>query len=238
MITDIQNTRDVKFIRAVWGDMDLSIIPQSPQYDEIVYVWGIDNKIQLDSMGYNTILCDRNSLNFKYTSNLYEFIHKLIALDKACNTFSKILFLDWDYGLEKQLDDVFFNYLNTKTFLSPLYEYDVQLTSYDANVHSFAYNMMYFINNYSWKRDSKCIIPNAGLIYISDSQIGKDLFKIAKNDDVKTLVEEFTIYKWSNCDLDYYIENYQPIICVGRETSTINDYVESILPMDIYFRNI
>ena len=64
MITELQNTRDVKFIRAVWGDMDLSVIPQTSQYNEVVYVWGIENKLQLDSMGYNTILCDRNKFNF------------------------------------------------------------------------------------------------------------------------------------------------------------------------------
>lgn len=238
MITTTQDTRDIKIIRAVWGDMDLSLISQSPQYNEVVYVWGIENKLQLDTLGYNTILCDRNKFNFKYSSILYEFIHKLIAIDKACNSFSKILFLDWDYGLEKNLDDNFFNYLNTKTFLSPIYEYDEQSNDYDINVHSFSYNMKDFLNNYSWKKDSKCIIPNAGLIYISDSQIGKDLLQIAKTDDVKTLVEEFTIYKWADCSLENYIENYQPTICFGRETSDINQYIESLITMDIYFKTI
>jgi hypothetical protein len=67
MITEIQNTRDVQVIRAVFGNFDFNLIPSSPQFNEVVYVWGIDNKSQLDSMGYNTILCDRNSLNFKGT---------------------------------------------------------------------------------------------------------------------------------------------------------------------------
>jgi len=238
MITNNQNTRDIKFIRAVWGDMDLSIVPQTPQYNEIVYVWGIDNKSILDSMGYNTILCDRNKLNFKYSSILYEFIHKLIAIDKACSNFSKILFLDWDYCLEKELDDSFFNYMNTKEFLAPIYEYDVESTLNNVDIHSFDYHKNDFLNNNSWQVESKFIIPNAGFIYISDSQIGKDLLQIAKNDDVKTLVEEFTIYKWANCSLDNYIENYHPTICFGRNDSNINEYVESMITTDIYFKTL
>jgi hypothetical protein len=98
--------------------------------------------------------------------------------------------------------------------------------------------MKHFLNNYSWKKDSKCIIPNAGFIYISDSQIGKNLFQIAKDDDVKTLIEEFTIYKWANCSLDEYIENYHPSMCFGRNDSDINEYVESLITTDIYFKTI
>jgi hypothetical protein len=237
MITSIQNTRDIKIVRAVWGDMDLTTIPQSPQYNEVVYVWGTANKLQLDSMGYTTILCDKNPLNFKYTSSLYEFIHKLIAIQKACNAFSKILFLDWDYVLEKELDDNFFNYLNTKTFVVPIYEYDYE-DHIDTNINSFLYNKINFLKNYSWKVDSKFIIPNAGFIYISDSNIGNNLLQIAKDNDIKTFVEEFTIYKWADCTLDEYIQNYHPTICFGRNSSVINEYVESLISMDIYFRTI
>lgn len=239
MITSIQNTRDIKIIRAVWGNMDLSIIPQTPQYNEVVYVWGSENKSQLDLMGYNTILCDRNPLNFKYTSVLYEFIHKLIAIQKACNSFSKILFLDWDYVLEKELDDNFFNYLNTHSFLASIYDYDIEeLNPNDLNVHSFSYNKINFLKNYSWKQNSKLIIPNAGFIYISNSNIGNELLKIAKDNDIKTFVEEFTIYKWADCTLDEYIQNYHPKVCFGRNSSNINEYVESLIPMDIYFRTL
>ena len=238
MITTIQNTRDIKFVRAVWGDMDLSLIPQSPQYDEIVYVWGIDNKIQLDTMGYNTILCDRNKFNFKYSSILYEFIHKLISIEKACNKFSKILFLDWDYFLEKELDDTFFNSLNSKTFLAPIYEYDINTIQSDTDIHSFSYNMFNYLNNMSWKNDSKAIIPNAGFIYISNPQIGSELLNTAKDNDIKTLVEEFTIYNWVNCSLDEYIQNYHPTMCFGRNESNINEYVSSLIQTNIYFKTL
>jgi hypothetical protein len=237
MITTTQNTRDVKIVRAVWGDMDLTTIPQSPQYNEVVYVWGTTNKSQLDSMGYTTILCDKNPLNFKYTSALYEFIHKLIAIQKACNAFSKILFLDWDYVLEKELDDNFFNYLNTKTFAVPIYEYDYEDHTV-TDINSFLYNKINFLKNYSWRVDSKFIIPNAGFIYITDSNIGDNLLQIAKDNDIKTFVEEFTIYKWADCTLDEYIENYHPTVCFGRNSSSINEYVESLIPIDIYFRTI
>ncbi len=238
MITTIQNTRDIKVIRAVWGDMDLSIVPQTPQYNEIVYVWGIDNKTILDSMGYNTILCDRNKFNFKYSSILYEFIHKLIAIDKACSNFSKILFLDWDYCLEKELDDSFFNYMNTKEFLAPIYEYDIEPTLNNTDIHSFDYIKNDFLNNNSWQVNSKLIIPNAGFIYISTQSIGKELFQIAKDNDIKTFVEEFSIYKWANCSLNEYIENYQPKVCFGRNDADINILISSTLNTDIYFKTI
>ena len=239
MITELQNTRDVKFIRAVWGDMDLSIIPQTPQYNEVVYVWGIENKSQLDLMGYNTILCDRNKLNFKYTSILYEYIHKLIAIEKASKSFSKILFLDWDYNLHKNLDDDFFNYINTKTFLAPIYEYDIDDSIYSYNdLESFEYNKSELMKKYSWLKDGKYIIPNAGFIYISDSNIGNELLQIAKNQNLKTLIEEFAIQIWSNSNLENYIENFHPKVCFGRNESGINTYVESIIEKDIYFKTI
>lgn len=239
MITELQNTRDVKFIRAVWGNMDLSIIPQTPQYNEVVYVWGIENKLQLDSMGYNTILCDRNKLNFKYTSFLYQFIHKLIAIEKASKSFSKILFLDWDYNLCKNLDDDFFNYINTKTFLAPIYEYDINESNYSNNdFESFEYNQIESIKKYSWLKDEKYIIPNAGFIYISNSNIGTELLEIAKNQNLKTLIEEFAIQIWSNCNLENYIQNFHPKVCFGRNESNINTYVESIIEKDIYFKTI
>lgn len=239
MITTSQNTRDIKFIRAVWGDMDLSIIPQTPQYNEVVYVWGIENKLQLDSLGYTTILCDRNKLNFKYTSFLYEFIHKLIAIEKASKSFSKILFLDWDYNLYKNLDDDFFNYINTKTFLAPVYEYSIDDSNYSYNdSESFEYNKSESIKKYSWSKDENYIIPNAGFIYISDSIIATELLQIAKNQNLKTLIEEFAIQIWSNCNLESYIENFHPKVCFGRNESNINTYVESIIEKDIYFRTI
>jgi len=239
MITTSQNTRDIKFIRAVWGDMDLSLIPQIPQYNEVVYVWGIENKLQLDSMGYTTILCDRNKFNFKYTSLLYEFIHKLIAIEKASKSFSKILFLDWDYNLYKNLDNDFFDYINTKTFLAPIYEYDIDDSIYSYNdLESFEYNKSELMKKYSWLKDGKYIIPNAGFIYISDSNIGNELLQIAKNQNLKTLIEEFAIQIWSNSNLENYIENFHPKVCFGRNESDINTYVESIIEKDIYFKTI
>ena len=239
MITTPQNTRDIKFVRAVWGDMDLSLIPNTPQYNEIVYVWGIENKLQLDSMGYTTILCDRNKLNFKYTSLLYEFIHKLIAIEKASKNFSKILFLDWDYNLYKNLDDDFFNYFNTKIFLAPIYEYTInELQSSNTDVESFDYNISHLIKKYSWSKDETYIIPNAGFIYISNSNIASELLEIAKNQNLKTLIEEFAIQIWSNCTLENYIENFHPKVCFGRNDSNINTYVESIIEKNIYFKTL
>lgn len=238
MITEIQNTRDIQIVRAVWGDFNFSLIPKSPQYNEIVYVWGIENKSKLDSLGYKTILCDRNNVNFKYTSFIYTFMHKVIAINKANKLYSKYIFLDWDYQLVKNLDDSFFNYLDTKNFLAPLYSYDTSSLG-DTIIHEdeWGYNTKILTPKFSWEYENMYILPNAGFIYVNNSNILNNLSDVIFNNKLKCLVEEYSIYNLSNCNLDEYVKSYHPTICSSSNNQTLTDYISSILEMDIYFKS-
>ena len=75
-IETIQNTRDIKVIRIVFGNFDISNIPITPQFNEIVYVWGKENRDNLKNMGYQTILMNRDIFDYKYTHANYQFLHK------------------------------------------------------------------------------------------------------------------------------------------------------------------
>ena len=45
-------------------------------------------------------------------------------------------------------------------------------------MESFEYNKSELMKKYSWLKNGKYIIPNAGFIYISDSNIGNELLQI------------------------------------------------------------
>ena len=240
MITEVQNTRDIQFVRAVWGNFDFTIIPQSPQFNEVVYVWGIENKNQLDSLGYTTILCDRNKFNFKYTEHNYTFMHKILSLDKANNSYSKFIFLDWDVNLVKNLDDSFFNYLNTKNFLVPLYSYDK--SEFD-NLFDFDKNNWLNITsnltpNFSWEYENMYIVPNAAFIYKNNSDLLNTLSEVVTSNRLKCLVEEYGVYILTNCTLDEYLESYYPKVCKVTSNETLLNYISSNLETDVYFQTI
>ncbi len=238
-IETIQNTRDIKVIRIVFGNFDISNIPITPQFNEIVYVWGKENRDNLKNMGYQTILMNRDIFDYKYTNPNYQFLHKLIGIESAMKTYSKILFLDWDCYLTKELDDTFFNSLENKTLLAPIYSYSK--SDYSAiyeKADGWAQLQSNLLNTLSWERDELFVLPNAGFIYISDSSISTELLNLAKIKNLTTLIEEFAIYSFTNTILDSYIENYHPKCLYGNSTNTIlNDYVNSKLDMNIYFEH-
>lgn len=237
MITDIQNTRDVQIVRAVFGNFDFNLIPASPQFNEVVYVWGIENKSILDSKGYTTILCDRNNLNFKYKSFLYIFMHKILALKKATESYSKFLFLDWDCDLLKNLDDSFFNYLNSKEFLAPLYSYDKSaFDNVQSNSDDWDYNNSIQMKNYSWEYDGLYVLPNAGFIYVNNSNILSTILETTLSNKLKCLVEEYAIYIISNTTLDGYIEVYHPKVCNSSRSELLTNYISNIIDTDYYFQ--
>ena len=239
MITEVQDTRDIQFVRAVWGNFDSTIIPQSPQFNEVVYVWGIENKTQLDSLGYTTVLCDRNKFNFKYTSHIYTFMHKILALIKANTTYSKFIFLDWDVNLIKNMDDSFFNYLNTKNFLVPLYSYDK--SSFDdisITVQEDWLNITSVLTpKFSWEYENMYLVPNASFIYVNNSDILDTLNNIVISNGLKCLIEEYAINILTNCSLSEYMESYYPKVCKSSSNETLLSYVSSNLDTDIYFEN-
>lgn len=238
-ILTLQNTNDIKVIRVVWGNFDISTISTTPQFNEVVYVWGKENRDSLKNMGYETILISRDKFDYKFTHPNYHFIHKLIGIETAMKVHSKVLFLDWDCYLVKELDNDFFNSLEGKSLLAPIYSYpksnyEVIYEKADEwfELHS---NLL---NTLSWDKDDMLVIPNAGFIYISDSTIATELVTLAKKNNITTLIEEFTLYSYTNTTLDSYIETHHPICVYGKSGSNpINDYVSSKLNMNIYFEH-
>lgn len=240
MITELQNTNDVQFIRVAFGDFNTTNITNGPQFNEIVYVWGVETRNNLKELGYNTILVSKDKRSIYYQTDETIFFHKLLALEIACKSFNKVLMLDWDYELVKPLDSNFFNYLNTKQFLCPVYSYkntDVfEYKKYPSDWKDWHSNNL---QDYSWKKDDLYIIPNAAMIYTNDNTIGTTLLDIANKKQIRTLIEEYTIYINTNCGLVEYIEKYHPTFMYGRigdSYTEINDYVNTKLSMDIYFQ--
>lgn len=239
MITEVQNTRDIKVVRVVFGNFNISNIPTTPQYNEIIYVWGKENRDSLKSLGYETVLMSRDTMDYKYVHPNYQFMHKLIGIDTSMKTYSKILFLDWDCNLIKSLDDGFFNQMNDRTLLAPIYSYQQSEfeTIYDKadEWHELQSNLL---NTFSWDNGDTFVIPNAGFIYIGDSNVATQLLSLAKEKHLTTLIEEFSLYCFANATLDSYIESYHPLCVYGNSTNTtLNEYVASKLDMDIYFEH-
>lgn len=239
MITEIQNTRDIQIIRIVFGNFDISNIPTTPQYNEVVYVWGKENRDSLKALGYNTILMKRDNFDYTFSNPKYQFIHKLIGIEESMKTYSKVLFLDWDCKLIKNLDDEFFNGFTEKTLLAPIYSYNKSDYEVVYETPKEWYELQSnLLNTFSWNTDDKLVIPNAGFIYISDSNIAIELLNLAKQKNLTTLIEEFALYCFSNTTLDLYIENHHPKCVYGNSTNTsLNEYVESKLDMNIYFEH-
>lgn len=240
MITEIQNTNDIQFIRAAWGNFKIEEISSIPQYNEIVYVWGSDTRDKLKELGYNTVLVSKDKYSMYYQSDETTFFHKLLALELACKTFNKVLMIDWDYILVKELDNAFFNYINTKEFLCSLYSYDTsEIFDYIKYPIDWPQYQSNNLQDYSWKLNDMYIIPNAAIVYTSNNSIGNTLLSIANKKQIKTLIEEFAIQIYSNCTLDEYIERHHPTFMYGRQYEKydiINNYINTKLDMDIYFR--
>lgn len=238
-ILTLQNTQDIKVIRVVWGNFNISNIPTTPQFNEVVYVWGRENRDNLKSLGYDTILMSRDNLDYKYAHPKYQFIHKLIGISTSMKTHSKVLFLDWDCFLVKELDNNFFSSLESKTLLAPIYSYpksDYQ-TIYD-NADEWHELQSNLLNKFSWDIDDMFVIPNAGFIYISDNTIANTLLELANDKNLTTMVEEFSLYCLTNTTIDSYIDTFHPNCVYGKsDNSILNDYVNSKLDMNIYFEH-
>ena len=58
----------MKFIRILWGDFDRYksqiIEAKNDNLNEIVFVWGTENKNKLEDLGYNCHLISENSYDF------------------------------------------------------------------------------------------------------------------------------------------------------------------------------
>ena len=189
----------MKIVRALWGDFlnnHRDEIPQSPQLDEIVFVWGKENLEYIESLGYETI----------YVNDIGDsFNLKLKALDLGHQMFGEILFLDWDCETDLKLETI--RNLKLPSPCMPLYSYPKDYNDWDM------------LHEYSWDMNDMLVLPNACFIYTKDVNIGHELEKIVTKYKLVGLVEEFAMKIWSKCSLDEYIKKYDVPYLNGRDNS-------------------
>lgn len=208
-----------QIVRGLWGNFShfKNDIPLKPLYNEIVYVWGVDNNDQLKKLGYSTILVSKNNSNY---DKLYEFFHKIEVFKLSNENFSSFLYLDWDVIQIKKLDDYFYHTLCSKEIQVPLYSYPKQFLEIDHD--GFNENILFHhkkqLKKYSWKYKDMFVLPNAGFFYTSYDRLGDELYKISKKYNLSVLIEEFSLQIFCNCKLKDYIITYEPEVIYGRPT--------------------
>ena len=257
----------IKIIRTGWGDYKdkWADVPKIPLYDnEIVYVWGNENKKQLEKRGYKCITMQDN----KFTgSNVYG--KKLQVIDAALKEFGEVLMLDWDCFLGKPLDNDFYNMISQKPIQVPLYTHYKEpmfalLEAIPDNHPILQTEESYVdlidnlstiesqIQYYHWKWEDGLVIPNFGCVYSRDKNFGADLIKIAKENNIKGLVEEFAMWKYANCSMEEYINKYHPNYVLGVSDkiileqkyniqiiqSKLNEYLKTKLKLNLYYEHL
>lgn len=248
--------RNVKFVRALWGNYKFFIkeIPQKPMFNEIVYVWGLDNLKYLSDLGYNTKLVSENPLTYK--KEIEKFNHKIDCFQLASEEYESFIFLDWDVFLFKPIDDDFYKSLDDKSFAAPLYSYpkkfiELSNTLNDFNANLWVNEQISRMKTYAWEYDDLIVLPNAGFFYCYDKSVPKLLRKIVNENNILTLVEEFAIFVLSDCDLETYIKTYEPSQMYGKPDEDVfvlsnikqecakklNEHISTIIKKDIYFKH-
>lgn len=247
----------MKIIRTVWGNLEHTIreVSNKSKFDnEIVYVWGKDNNEYLMSIGYDTHLMSVNSYDDsdqKYSTQLYKYMHKLFAIEHADNAYPEYILIDWDTNLLKNIDDNFIKLLRSRgTIQCPLYALPdnfidiINRENLSDEMQEYFYIQHELLQKYSWKLDNLKVIPNFSFFYSRGAMIGKELIEIAINNNISTNIEEFALFEWANCNLEKWINEYEPLVTVGQESDSLievanglnvtNKYIESILNKNIY----
>ena len=243
---------NIKIIRTWWGNDPHKWVevPRLPLYDnEIVYVWGDKNKEILEERGYACIAMGDNDFS---GSNVYG--KKLQALDIALKHWGEVLLLDWDCWLLKPLDKTFYSYLKEKPIQIPLYahykEPKVALLNDIPDDHPILKDKKYYsdivdmlstledqIQLYHWKWKDGLVIPNFGCVYSRDVNLGADLIEIAKKNNIKSLVEEFAMWKYANCNMKEYIKRFHPDYVLGVSDDKVKSRDYTIQEIQLFFNN-
>lgn len=254
----------IKIIRALWGGIKdtLSEIPPVPLFgnQEVVYVWSKDLRTELDKRGYNTVLVPENTHPYFNNFNT-QYGKKLIALDLALKEYGEVLLLDWDNLPLRPLDDTFFEYLQSKPIQCPLYSQHVNTAQsfietdrreiIPTQTVTFYNIIEKELKKYSWKFNNEMVLtPNFSFVYSRVVDLGEKLIDIAINNKIEGCVEEHAMFIYANCSYEQYIKTYQPFVSEGvaqdtdlpkisvcRVQKQFNEYLDSILPMDLYFKH-
>lgn len=236
----------LQIIRALWGKSSkiFEEIPQSPLFNEVVFVWGKTNYTRLKELGYDCILVSDDDMSSVKDIEMYYL--KPISWKLGCEKFGRILFLDWDVKLNRQLDDTFWRSFDNAEFYAPVYAYpsliENQIENVSKDVGKWLETITSFIYDFSWKYEDLRVLPNAGLVYISDISIAEKIINLIEEHNLKGLSEEFALYTLADCSLNDYINTYEPLGMFGRPSynrftlgklntnvaSKLNSFVSSI----------
>lgn len=214
------DTENIQVVRALWGNSSKlrDEIPSSPLFNEVVYVWGSDNAQYLLEHGYNVVEVssdDQSSIN-----DLDMYFLKARCWELATRQFQQILFLDWDISILKPLDELFWNSFKDRVFCAPLYAYPSNLSEQKSLVSKNIKNWINIIDEhldqFSWSFKNLKVLPNAGLVYLSSNSVAKKVVDLIDQHNLKGLIEEFALFKLSNCTLEQYIVKHEPSSIFGR----------------------
>lgn len=262
------NEENIKIIRCLWGknnhqffEKDLKSYHEEcvlakendDKYgigNQLVIVWDKENRDFMEKIGYPYHYMGESN---PFSLNL-NFLHKILALEKAMEMYDEILFLDWDCFAQKPLDDNFVNLLRSKGEIQiPLYFYPDEILNQfkkidpivDDNMHYF--NMFFYnmIRNCNWEFMNGLVIPNAGFIYCRDKDFFKNLLKIQKDNGIISNIEEICAliyFKDFVKSTEEYIEKIEPLVCLGKDDLEmrgkqilLNKHTKEVLNKNIYF---
>lgn len=250
----------MQIVRVFWGDLKpfLHEIPNQPLFNkEIVMVFGTENEQYFKSLGYNTYLINPSSYDLKYNTILTHYGHKLEALKKAEELYDEYLFLDWDIDIIKPIDNTFYELIKNKGNIQcPLYAYQFRFLEdsipYHLNKGTLTDNLKIFFENhvsemrkYHWKFKEYLVIPCFCFLYSNNNKVATELLKIMNNNNLIACIEEFAMFLYTNCPLDQYISQHEPVVIRGKEKDkhlenttraiqSINKYIDSKLEKNIY----
>lgn len=250
----------MKIVRVLWGEPEYVIneIPKKPIFeDETVFVWGEKNCDLLKSYGYDVICISPYITEPEYSTHLLHFKHKLRALSIANERFEEYLFLDWDVTLAKPIDANFYDLIRRKGNIQcPLYAYHKEFKDdikkylidkgvFETNQDDFLNNQIEQLYKYSWDFNDMRVLPCFCFFYSKNSNIASELLKIADERDIKTCIEEFSMWIYANISIDDYIKKYEPYVIRGKEfdknlpamtaaIKKINNYIDAKINKDIY----
>jgi hypothetical protein len=259
---------DIKIIRCLWGKREHQFFEKNltsyhdecvlakendDKYDienQMVIVWDKPNRDLMEKLGYPYHYMGESN---EFSLNL-NFLHKILALEKAMEMYDEILFVDWDCFAQKPLDSNFQKLLRDKGDIQiPLYFYPDEILnryqSIDPRVddHNHYFNMFFYhiIRNGKWNFDNGIVIPNAGFIYCRDKNFFKELLRIQKSHGIVSNIEEVCAMFYFNNYIgstEEYLERIEPVVCLGKDDLEmmgrqieLNEYTINRLNKNIYF---
>jgi|688.fasta_scaffold74348_4 hypothetical protein len=220
----------MKIVRTVWGSLEYvkrETLDKHKYENEVVYVWGKENQEHLISLGYETILAHSQDHYYKYDRMVNKYYHKLEVVARADEDFEEYLLLDWDTYPIGEISEAKLQLNKKSPVQCPLYAipenfYDIiSQHPMDNEMREFFYYQSRFLETHSWKIQQGRAFPNFCFFYSRKANIGRELLKIAKKQQILSNIEEFSLFKWANCSIEEYIKIHEPLVIRAQESDPL-----------------